>query len=805
MAKQYRYRVKEISAIPRTGREIDAIKKTSFVGGLGGSSSPGYWKLETTDAEGNPLAEGMEYIHSDYSAHTAGSFRAERDVVAFSDENLDMELPEAYYGAFGTVRIMEGDGLEFYDGEDGKRYLRVDKSFSGEGGFNEETLKAYLTTNKYINEAYLSEHKYLKLTDPLTGYLIADSYTPITPTDTILTALGKLEKNFSSYVDLTTAQTIDGDKFFKKTVKSTGDFVAYADANYDIDLPMASYKVPGVVLIAEGDGLEFYTGTDGNRYLRSLGGGGISFTPGTALELTAANVLNVRLGTTGTTACAGNDARLSNARPNPYALTFTGYSTGTYTGASSLTVAIPNNTSQLTNGAGYITGINKTMILNALSGNKTSSTYLAGDGTFYTISASEITFPSGYVTLTTSQTIAGLKHFTPGFSSGDKSNIWIQVSAGNNICGMNRTEVGNLYLNYTSSLKNVRIDADCNVRATGDIIAFADGNYDVDLPIASQSAYGAVKVDNNTIQINSSGQIYCTLSGGGGGSTTWANITGKPSWIGSSKPTYSWSEISGKPSWIGTYKPSYSWSEITGKPSVLSSISYSVSGSGNVVTNVTASGSTVYVTKGTISGGSGALGTWVYLPSGGSVFTTSGNNIGVKLTGGNGIAGWNNTGGVMGNLYLNYRSGSQYIVIDTVGNGQYTGSWTKVSDMRKKRREKSLCNVLHTLERLDVFYYFLKEDSKRRRQLGMSAQQIMSLYPEVVVEDSDGFLGVDYGNLSVVALQGVKELHRKFLQLENGFKSLTHWKTTKDQQIEFLMKENALLKTRITELERGAA
>ncbi len=31
---------------------------------------------------------------------------------------------------------------------------------------------------------------------------------------------------------------------------------------------------------------------------------------------------------------------------------------------------------------------------------------------------------------------------------------------------------------------------------------------------------------------------------------TWAEVTGKPTWIGSSKPSYSWSEISGKPSWI---------------------------------------------------------------------------------------------------------------------------------------------------------------------------------------------------------------------------------------------------------------
>ena len=55
---------------------------------------------------------------------------------------------------------------------------------------------------------------------------------------------------------------------------------------------------------------------------------------------------------------------------------------------------------------------------------------------------------------------------------------------------------------------------------------------------------------------------------GPAGTTTWSGITGKPSWIGTSKPTYTWSEITSKPSWIGSSKPSYSYSEISGTPSL---------------------------------------------------------------------------------------------------------------------------------------------------------------------------------------------------------------------------------------------
>lgn len=73
-------------------------------------------------------------------------------------------------------------------------------------------------------------------------------------------------------------------------------------------------------------------------------------------------------------------------------------------------------------------------------------------------------------------------------------------------------------------------------------------------------------------------------------SHAWGDISGKPSWIGSSKPTYSWSEIISKPSWIGSSKPTYSWSEIYDKPNgwkLLSSTSYNITSTSYVVTSIT--------------------------------------------------------------------------------------------------------------------------------------------------------------------------------------------------------------------------
>ena len=80
------------------------------------------------------------------------------------------------------------------------------------------------------------------------------------------------------------------------------------------------------------------------------------------------------------------------------------------------------------------------------------------------------------------------------------------------------------------------------------------------------SSISGIKVNNETYAPDTDGYItipdYPT-------SLDWDEIDNKPSWIGSTKPSYAWSEITDKPSWIGDSKPSYAFSEITGKPTTL--------------------------------------------------------------------------------------------------------------------------------------------------------------------------------------------------------------------------------------------
>ena len=79
---------------------------------------------------------------------------------------------------------------------------------------------------------------------------------------------------------------------------------------------------------------------------------------------------------------------------------------------------------------------------------------------------------------------------------------------------------------------------------------------------------------------------------------------------------------------------------------------------------------------------------------------------------------------------------------------------------------------LDKLATLKKHYFTWKEDNDKTRQLGVSAQEIQSLYPEIVTETEDGILNVAYDKLSVIALAAVDEVHKENLELKSRIEKL---------------------------------
>ena len=98
------------------------------------------------------------------------------------------------------------------------------------------------------------------------------------------------------------------------------------------------------------------------------------------------------------------------------------------------------------------------------------------------------------------------------------------------------------------------------------------------------------------------------------------------------------------------------------------------------------------------------------------------------------------------------------------GNVWFRGSLTQNSDIRLKNRLNDVDNVLESLNEIQAFKYTLKGDSSNAIKIGLSAQDLLKVYPELVELspiDSEGnkYYSVNYSCLSVIALQACKELH----------------------------------------------
>lgn len=155
-------------------------------------------------------------------------------------------------------------------------------------------------------------------------------------------------------------------------------------------------------------------------------------------------------------------------------------------------------------------------LLSLLNGKADKATTLSGYGITDAYTKTNVDdLLKAYVTLGGTQKITGEKNFT-GSLKVNGSPIY-----------------------YDTEKKYWKLEGDLLV--TGGVTMYGS-----DSSFTPSTIMDAIAVDGTTI--SKSGGVLKVIGGTGGGvadSVAWANITGKPTWIGSSKPSYSYSEITG--------------------------------------------------------------------------------------------------------------------------------------------------------------------------------------------------------------------------------------------------------------------
>jgi len=135
-----------------------------------------------------------------------------------------------------------------------------------------------------------------------------------------------------------------------------------------------------------------------------------------------------------------------------------------------------------------------------------------------------------------------------------------------------------------------------------------------------------------------------------------------------------------------------------------------------------------------------------------------------------------------GNVGIGINNPSQKLVVN--GNGVFTGTVTAscgvlaCSDMRYKINVLPIEHALKNITLLQGITYdwdkekFPEKEFNDRHQIGISAQELEKVYPEMVFTDSDGYKTVDYSRLTPVLIEGMKEQQRQIEELQQQVRKL---------------------------------
>ncbi|NLT50422.1 MAG: tail fiber domain-containing protein [Ignavibacteria bacterium] len=104
-----------------------------------------------------------------------------------------------------------------------------------------------------------------------------------------------------------------------------------------------------------------------------------------------------------------------------------------------------------------------------------------------------------------------------------------------------------------------------------------------------------------------------------------------------------------------------------------------------------------------------------------------------------------------------------YGLVQVIGSGTYTGSWSHTSDLRYKKNITPVYSTLKSVMKLNpVNFDWKKEEFPEKnfsasKQTGLIAQEVREYFPELVSEDENGYLSIDYVKLAVVLLRTIQE------------------------------------------------
>jgi len=122
--------------------------------------------------------------------------------------------------------------------------------------------------------------------------------------------------------------------------------------------------------------------------------------------------------------------------------------------------------------------------------------------------------------------------------------------------------------------------------------------------------------------------------------------------------------------------------------------------------------------------------------------------------------------GIGGN-WGSFGSGDPSYDLDVLGTIRASSDVIAFSDKRVKENIKTIDNALDKVTKLRGVTYTRKDIEDKSTKVGVIAQEVLEILPEVVNQDDKGMYSVAYGNIVGVLIEAVKEQQKQINELTN--------------------------------------
>ena len=128
------------------------------------------------------------------------------------------------------------------------------------------------------------------------------------------------------------------------------------------------------------------------------------------------------------------------------------------------------------------------------------------------------------------------------------------------------------------------------------------------------------------------------------------------------------------------------------------------------------------------------------------------------------------------------------LIVFKNGNATLSGTLTQSSDLTLKNTIKPLEMSLANIAKIGGYSYFWKDTMRRgdERQIGLIAQEVEAIYPELVRKDGNGKLTLNYSGLVPVLLEATKEQQEIIEDLKAKNQREMELNKTQEEEIKLL-------------------